>query len=115
MKFSVYNGNLEPDVCPLDGAALEPVLRVDRRYYKTPEEYDARRGKDLRWLEEGLDHRVTKDGIERDFPDTAWIIVLQSLSDLAQLARKVNGIEIGADDRGAKGLLTLQFNVDHRE
>lgn len=120
MKFRITRtSEWNYDVSPIKGAKQEPCLRVDERTFKSPEEYDAKLckggGRILPWLEEGLAHRKTRNGIARDFPATTWTIEIASLDALVKLSAEVGDIIVRPYSCWAKGLGEIEIYDGYRE
>lgn len=91
MKFVVRRASVWGETKPCDEAVQEKIMRVDTRFFRSPDEYDNKRYVNTpKWLEEGMNHRITKKGfIQRDLGyKTVWIINLDSLDDLIAFQEK---------------------------
>ena len=116
MKFKIRRTSIWDDnVCPIEGATKEAVLRVDQRTFRTPEDHDKKLGRAAPWLSEGLNHRKNKIGIARDFPSTAWMVEIVSLDGLMKLARDVGQIIVTDEVDWAKGFPEIEIYDGYRE
>ena len=81
------------DKCPYEKCIPIKLTRVETRTLKTPEEFDAKFSKrEGKWLEDGTNHRVNKQGFitrDRDEKDT-YGIEINSLEELMEFFNKVN-------------------------
>lgn len=88
MKFRITRtSNSDKEIPPCEEAIREDCLVIDQRWFKTVEEY-AERCPDDPWFSRGSNHRVTKHGIARDFPNEQWVIEINSLEELLAFSKK---------------------------
>ena len=109
---------------PVKGAVREACLWVDRRTFKTPEEHD-RRGMPTPWASKGKNHRLTDDGIERDFDHEAWFIDIPDIEELMTLAKREGELvvspseghasDVGRAARPVANFPTIEIYDDWRE
>ena len=71
---------MERDKALPEKAIRIPVRRVDERYFPDPEAYN--RKLPDKWEDQGQNHRLTKNGIARDFEDSAWVLDLDSAEEM---------------------------------
>lgn len=88
---------------PCEGALKKKYDYVDRRIFRTFEEFDSkphltRNGK---FTSEGINHKQTKDGIERTFPDDCegWFIEINTLEELLEFEKEHGDLIIGRNWR----------------
>ena len=114
MKFNVDRTSIPYEQQPCPEAQQEKCLRVDRRTCKTPEEHDTRYpGKP--WSSEGLNHRQTETGIERDVPSEAWFISIDDLAGLMAFVKKYGECIINSCSWAAKDHPSIEIYDDYRE
>ncbi|HBU62424.1 MAG: hypothetical protein CMH91_15065 [Oceanicaulis sp.] len=104
---------------PCEGATAKAMDFIDRRTFKTFEEHDAKLGASAgAWTSKGVDHRVTETGIERRFPlsKSVWVIEVNSLEDLLKLAREEGELVVSASDYGLpEGIPSVEIYDSYRE
>src|SRR6056297_1953268 len=82
MLAVVQDATTPHDECELTDAKKRAVLRIDRRTVSDPTDIPAHDGDEEWWYSDGYNHRVTVDGIERDFPDRVMTVPVDSLAEL---------------------------------
>lgn len=96
---------------PCKGAERRKCIRVDARTCKSAKEFDrdvTSRFGDKPWRSEGRNHRVVKDGIEREFDYEDWFI---EITDLVEFARKHGELVLGFRHRDPY----IEIYDDYRE
>jgi hypothetical protein len=79
------------DEKPYEGCIPITLINVDRRGFKSPEEYDERLAERYgSWFSQGTNHRIVKNGIARDIgTKTVWGLEVNSLEELMNLKDEV--------------------------
>lgn len=80
----------------------ESYDNIDRRRFKSPEEYSARLNKD--WFKEGTNHKIVPSGIERTFKDSekGVFIEITSLEELVSFNEEYGDIIISGHYKNYK-------------
>lgn len=97
MKFTITRTSLYGDEGkPCEGAIPCEVTIVERRTFKTPEEFDEKMSCfEGKWLEKGTNHRIIDGYIARDIgKKDCWAVEINSLEDLMALQRKYGDLVI---------------------
>ena len=100
MKFVVSKTSTGIDLfnAPCEEAKLDNIIKVDKYYFRTPEEYNKRNGfgNYKKWHEQGENHRTDKDGyiIRDNGLITVWTIELNTLDELIAFYNKYGEIII---------------------
>ena len=82
MRFEVSRTSSRHGSQPCAEAVQVQVVEVDRRGFKSPEEYDKYLHPTRPWLSVGKNHRIVGGGIERDLDVDAWVVELEGLVEL---------------------------------
>lgn len=91
MIFQVTRTSVWSDVKPYEKCIPITLTHIDRRTFKSPEEYDARFATQSgSWLSRGSNHRITEYDIARDLePCQRWGIEINSLEELINFKKEV--------------------------
>ena len=91
MIFQVTRTSIWDDEKPYEKCIPITLNIVDRRVFKSPEEYDTRLSEKYgSWFSQGSNHRVTESGIARDIGvRSAWGIEINSLEELMSFKEAV--------------------------
>lgn len=77
---------------PCDGVYKKKYDYIDRRTCKTIEEFDSNPHltRDGKFSSKGINHKQTKDGIERTFPNSCegWFIEINTLEELLEFEKE---------------------------
>lgn len=67
------------------------LTHIDRRTFRTPEEYDERCGQYGKWFDVGSNHRIENGRIVRDLNiESVWGIEINSLEELMAFKKEVD-------------------------
>ena len=119
MKFEIertskYSTEFDEDKKPHPSATPEDFLRPDIRTQDSPKNIPINKGKGGDWYTVGQNHRVENGCIVRDFPDTHWVIEIESLQDLISFSKEQGSIIIHPP-LTQEGIPRLEIYDDYRE
>lgn len=91
MLFQVKRASMWSEKKPCEKCIPIRLINVDRRTFKSPEEYDERFATQCgSWLSRGSNHRITEYGIARDLePVQVWGIEINSLEELMNFKKEL--------------------------
>jgi hypothetical protein len=84
MKFLISRTSVDYEEQPHPDARLEEVLQTDIRDLKNHEGFNF-----SLWLSKGQNHRVTPEGIARDFSVQKWVIEIPDLVAFAKANERI--------------------------
>jgi hypothetical protein len=116
MRFCVTrtSSRISDDKKPCAEAVRIDGLRVDERTVKHPD--DNKYIGSERWYSEGVNHRVERGHIKRDFPTSAWAVEIDGLAELMEFAGRNGEIIVShGDESHFKGLPKIEIYDDYRE
>ena len=97
MKFTIERASQMFDNInsPCEGAVREKLTYYDRYGFNSFEEYQKSFRKNF--VEEGFDHKVTKDGIMRSLEKFYWVIEFNTLEELMNFTDQEGRIVIESE------------------
>ncbi len=97
MKFTIERASqiFDKTIPPCKGAVREKLVCYDRYSFKSFEEYQKAFYKNF--IEEGFDHKVTKDGIMRSLEKFYWTIEFNTLEELMNFTDQEGRIVIESE------------------
>jgi len=113
MKFNVKRTSTWTEAKPCKEAYQIDGFRVDERTVKDPSKLSCD-DKDT-WYEKGVNHRVIKGHIYRDFPAKFWVVDIDSLEELMKFSKKYGDLIISEYTMWAKDFPSIEIYDDYRE
>jgi hypothetical protein len=113
MRFNIRRTSLWNNEKPCKEAYLIDGFTTDERTVKDPSKLNC--GAKDTWYTEGLNHRVVRGYICRDFPTKLWVVDINSLEKLLKFYEKYGALILDAKSYASKDLLCLEIYDDYRE
>ena len=98
MKFIIRRASIWGDESPCEESKRDTIVRVDKRTFCTPEEFNERCGKrEGEWFSVGTNHRISKSGgIARDYGTVdVYLMEINTLEELMKFCEKYGDVIIG--------------------
>jgi hypothetical protein len=111
MKFHIRRTSMWNKTKPCKEAYQIDGFRVDERTVKDPSKIPDGE----KWYKEGVNHRLVKGHICRDFPTKLWVMEINSLEELMKFSKKYGELVIRDDDWAAKDMPMIEIYDDYRE
>lgn len=108
MKFIIRRASIWGDESPCEESKRDTIIRVDKRTFRSPEEFDEICGeKEGKWFSVGTNHRIDENGcIVRDCGTIdVFSMEINSLEELMKFCEKYGDVIIG----------NYYFNDDYKE
>lgn len=112
MRFTIHRtSEYRTEVQPCKGAYQVDSFQVDERTVKDPSKIPD--GKD--WYSKGINHRVVKGHIFRDFPVKVWVVDIESLEELLEFTKEHGEIVLSGSSWRSREFAALEIYDDYRE